>query len=74
VPAPNRDFPPLTIATAHDHAITEILAERLEPRRLRTNPRVIKRKMSNWGVKRPEHRNPPKPTKRANAAITVLAA
>jgi hypothetical protein len=74
VPAHSRDFPPLTIATAHEHAITEILAERLEPRRLRTNPRVIKRKMSNWGVKRPEHRNPPKPTKRAEDAITVLAA
>jgi hypothetical protein len=35
---------------------------------------VIKRKMSNWGVKRPEHRNPPKPTKRPEGAITILAA
>ena len=74
MPAPSRDFPPLTIATAHDHAITEILAELLGPRRLRSNPRVINRKMSNWPVKRPEHRNPPKPTKRAEDAITILAA
>jgi hypothetical protein len=74
VPAPDRDFPPLTIAAAHEHAITEILAERLGPRRLRTNPRVIKRKMSNWGVKRPEHRNPPKPSKPPSDAITILAA
>ena len=47
---------------------------RLGPRRLRTNPSVIKRKMSNWGVKRPEHRNPPKPTKPPSDAITILAA
>jgi hypothetical protein len=74
VPAPSRDFPPLTIATAHEHAISEILADRLGPRRQRTNPRVIKRKMSNWAVKRPEHRNPAKPTKRPEDAITILAA
>jgi len=35
---------------------------------------VIKRKMSNWAVKRSEHRNPPKPLKRGSAAISVLAA
>ncbi|MGB0096967.1 MAG: hypothetical protein WBP81_31050 [Solirubrobacteraceae bacterium] len=51
----------------------EIVAERLGRRRLRTNPRVIKRKMSNWGVKRPEHRNPPRPTKPPSDAITILA-
>jgi hypothetical protein len=35
---------------------------------------VIKRKMSNWAVKRPEHRNPPNPTKQPGDAVTVLAA
>jgi hypothetical protein len=35
---------------------------------------VIKRKMSNWPVKRAEHRNPPKPTKPPNDAVTILAA
>jgi hypothetical protein len=35
---------------------------------------VIKRKMSNWGVKRPQHRNPPQPIKRPEDAITILAA
>jgi hypothetical protein len=54
--------------------LAEILAEQLGPRRLRTNPRVIKRKMSNWGVKRPDHRNPPQPTRAPSDAITVLAA
>jgi hypothetical protein len=33
---------------------------------------VIKRKMSNWGVKRPEHRNPPELTKPASEALTLL--
>jgi hypothetical protein len=35
---------------------------------------VIKRKMSNWGVKRPEHRAWPQPTKTPDDAITILAA
>jgi hypothetical protein len=67
-------FSPLTLATGHEQALTEILAQRLGPRRLRTNPRVIKRKMSNWPVKRPDHRNWPRPTKPANDAITIIAA
>src|SRR5262245_19383214 len=33
----------------------------LPQRRPRVNPRVIKRKMSNWKKKRPHHRNPPRP-------------
>lgn len=67
-------FPPLTIATAHEDAINEILANVLGPRRLRSNPRVIKRKMSSWPVKRPEHRNPPKPTTPPSDAVTIAAA
>jgi hypothetical protein len=30
--------------------------------------------MSNWAVKRPEHRNWPQPTKTPAAAVTILAA
>jgi hypothetical protein len=33
----------------------------LPERRRRANPRVVKRKMSNFGVKRPEHRHWPPP-------------
>ncbi len=33
-----------------------LLQQRIEPRRNRTNPRVIKRKMSKFAKKRPEHR------------------
>jgi hypothetical protein len=39
----------------------EVAAERLPPRRERCNPRVVKRKMSNYKLKRPAHANPPKP-------------
>jgi hypothetical protein len=50
---------------------TELLFELLPPRRHRTNPRVVKRKMSNYGVKRPEHWNPGPPPSRE---IRVLSA
>ena len=59
---------------AHEQATQELLFELLPPRRLRANPRVVKRKMSNYNVKRPEHRNPPKPTKHPDTAATILAA
>ncbi|MGA2014269.1 MAG: hypothetical protein ABSH51_27565 [Solirubrobacteraceae bacterium] len=65
---------PLTVATAHQQAITEILAQPLPQRRARRNPRVIKRKMSNSGVKRPEHRSWPQPATPAEDRITILAA
>jgi hypothetical protein len=43
----------------------------LEERRNRINPRVIKRKMSNWRKKRPEHRNYPQPRKEFKDAIVM---
>ena len=46
----------------HD-LVAEIAEEVLPERRDRINPRVIKRKMSNWRKKRPEHRHYPQPTK-----------
>ena len=36
--------------------LAEMAQERLEPRRNRVNPRVVKRKMSKFAKKRPEHR------------------
>ncbi|MBT2510245.1 hypothetical protein J7I98_31200, partial [Streptomyces sp. ISL-98] len=49
------------------------IARRLLPtRRRRSNPRVIKRKMSGFGVKREEHRHWPRPT-RASAEAVALA-
>ncbi len=39
----------------------DIAANGLPPRRMRTNPRVVKQKMSNFKLKRAEHYQPPKP-------------
>lgn len=52
----------------HD-LLAEIAEERLERRRDRVNPRVIKRKMSNWAKKREKHRNYPQPTKHFRKSI-----
>jgi hypothetical protein len=52
--------------------LEEIAEEVIEPRRNRVNPRVIKRKMSKWKKKRPEHRHNPQPTKNFRAAIVML--
>lgn len=43
--------------------LEEMAQERIEPRRNRVNPRVVKRKMSKWHKKRPEHRHRPPLTK-----------
>jgi hypothetical protein len=51
--------------------VAEVAEEVLENRRNRINPRVIKRKMSNWKKKRPEHRNYPQPTKEFDEAIVM---
>jgi hypothetical protein len=49
-----------------------MLFEVLPPRRLRANPRVVKRKMSNYSVKRAEHCRWPKPTRTPADAVRVL--
>ena len=43
----------------YEGLLWELQGERTEPRRNRINPRVIKRKMSKWKKKRPEHRHLP---------------
>ena len=55
-------------------AIAEILARRLPTRRLRAFPRVVKRKMGNFGVKRARHRHWPQPTIPAAAAVMIVGA
>lgn len=56
----------------YENLLAEVAEEVLEPRRDRVNPRVIKRKMSNWHKKRPEHRNYPQPTKTFRKSIVML--
>jgi len=52
--------------------LAEIAEEVLPERRHRINPRVIKRKMSNWRKKRPEHRQYPQPTKKFRQSVVML--
>lgn len=52
--------------------VREVRRQKLRPRRARWYPRVIKRKMSNWRKKRPEHCYPPQPTKPFHEAIVLL--
>jgi len=59
---------------AQRQARTEILCEPLPPRRLRANPRVVKRKMSNFAVKRPHHHDWPQPTRRPHDAVRIITA
>lgn len=48
---------PARFAEWYQALLEEVAAERVEPRRNRVNPRVIKRKMSKWPKKRPAHRH-----------------
>jgi hypothetical protein len=50
----------------------DIAAVRLPTRRLRSNPRVVKRKMSNFHLKRPEHLKWPQPTLPFREAISLI--
>jgi hypothetical protein len=52
--------------------LQEIAEEKIEARRNRINPRVIKRTMSKWKKKRREHRAYPQPTKTFLESIVML--
>jgi hypothetical protein len=56
----------------YEDLLAEIAEEVLPERRNRINPRVIKRKMSNWRKKRPEHRRCPQPTKKFCQSVVML--
>jgi hypothetical protein len=51
--------------------VTEIVARLLPVRRRRSNPRVVKRKMSNFALKRAAHRQWPQPTRDPVEAIRI---
>lgn len=50
---------PTTMATWYAGLLSEMADERIEPRRNRVNPRVVKQKMSKFNKKRPCHRGMP---------------
>jgi Insertion element 4 transposase N-terminal/Transposase DDE domain len=54
-----------------EELVAEVSEEVLPERRDRINPRVIKRKMSKWPKKRPQHRHTPQPTKTFRETIVM---
>lgn len=61
-----------TLAEWYDALLWEMQQEVIEPRRNRVNPRVIKRKMSRWNKKRPEHRGIPPLKKRFIETVVMV--
>jgi transposase IS4-like protein/DDE family transposase len=57
----------------YERMLHDIAAKRLPERRARVNARVVKRKMSNFKLKRPEHMQPPKPQGTFRDAVVVQA-
>jgi hypothetical protein len=62
---------PATLEPWYCALLDEMAQERIEPRRSRTNPRVVKRKMSKFAKKRPEHHGRP-PLKKIFAESVVI--
>jgi hypothetical protein len=52
--------------------LRDIADELLPVRRLRSNPRVVKRKMSKFHLKRPEHYHWPQPTRPFRQAVALI--
>jgi hypothetical protein len=66
------ESPQRSAAEWYRRLLREVRRQELRPRRQRWYPRVIKRKMSNWRKKRPEHLRPPQPTKPFEKAVVIL--
>ncbi len=62
---------PVALDAWYQLLLQEMADERIEPRRNRVNPRVVKRKMSKFAKKRPEHRGRP-PLKKTFAETVVI--
>ncbi len=56
----------------YQQLLTDIARSKLPERANRSNPRVVKRKMSNFDKKREKHRNWPQPTKPFSEAVVML--
>ena len=63
----------VNLTVALRRATSELLHGLLPVRRLRANARVVRRKMSNYNVKRAAHRNWPTPTRPAANAVRILS-
>lgn len=56
----------------HTRLLHDIADGRLPERRQRSNPRVVKRKMSNFRLKRPEHQRWPQPTLSFRQSVALI--
>ena len=56
----------------YQRLLEDVVATPLPPRANRSNPRVVKRKMSKFKVKNPSHQNWPQPTKSFREAVVLL--
>jgi len=63
---------PELLPKLNQRMLRDIAAVRLPQRRLRSNPRVVKRKMSKFHLQRPEHRHWPQPTRSFREAVAVI--
>ena len=63
---------PETLQTWFEGLLWELQQEKIEPRRNRVNPRVIKQKMSKWKKKRPQHRGTPPLTKTFAQTVVMI--
>lgn len=63
---------PELLPNLYQRMLRDIAAGRLPERRLRTNPRVVKRKMSKFHLKRPEHYHWPQPTRSFREAVALI--
>jgi hypothetical protein len=66
------ESPHVAHETWYRRLLSEVQQQKLRPRRDRWYARVIKRKMSKWMKKRPEHRKPPQPTKPFREAVVLV--
>jgi hypothetical protein len=63
---------PVSLAKWFAALVEEVAQERLPPRCDRVNPRVIRRKLSNWAKKTAKHRDFPQPTRDFRRSIVIL--
>lgn len=63
---------PEQLPQLYTRLLRDIVDKLLPERRLRSNPRVVKRKMSNFRLKRAEHRSWPQPTLAFRQALAVI--
>ena len=65
---------PEQVPLLYARLLLDLAAKRLPERRPRSNPRVVKRKMSNFKLKRAEQARPPKPEQSFRDAIVIQEA